>query len=164
MIKVLFALIAFLIRILEGFERVTLKELGVCISAPGIGLVIIVSLIYLGVAVGCAKQEASAAPISDKRVLERLAEAFEEVGQGLPVSPAIQPPKQKKSFVIDVFDRAGYSYRATLFAVAQSDSNDEINRGLIELLLFPTVGVGPEDVNSIYSAEELEAVRKLQLR
>lgn len=164
MIKALSALIAFLTRILEGFERVSLKKFGVCLGVSRIGLVTIVSLICLGIAVGCAKQEASAAPISDKRVLERLAEAFEEVGQGLPVSPAIQPPKQKKSFVIDVFDRAGYSYRATLFAVAQSNLNDEISRGLIELLLFPTVGVGPEDVSSIYSVEELAAVRKLQLR
>lgn len=164
MIKALFALIAFLIRTIESLKRLSPKKLGICICTSKFGFTAIVALISLGIVVGCSEQEASAAPLRDNTVLERLAAAYEEAGQNLPVSPAIQTPIQKKSFVIKVFDRVGYSYRATLFAVAQSDAKDEVNQGLIDLLLFPTVGVGPEDVNSIYSADEVEAVRVLQLR
>lgn len=133
------------------------------VGASKVGYAAITLLLCFCVAVGCAKQELSAAPLNDRSVLERLAVAFEDLGQSLPVSPAIQIPEQKKSFVIEVFNRAGYSYRATLFAVARSNLNDASNRDLIDLLLFPTVGLRPEDVSLIYSEDELEAVRQLQL-
>lgn len=97
-------------------------------------------------------------------MLEQLANAFENVGQSLPMNPMALTPEGKRSFVIDVFEHAGYSYQATLIAAAKAEILGENEKDLIELLLFPLIGVADDETATIFSPDEVDAIRKLSVR
>lgn len=165
MIKVLSALIAFQIRILEVDRTAMLLK---CVKFVPVNLITIafrsIVLLVMSMLIACTEQEAPAAPMGNKAVLEQLARAFENVGQTLPMSPMALTPEGKRSFVIDVFERAGYSYHATLNAAAKTDVLSENEKDLVELLLFPLIGVADDEVAAIFSPDEIDAVRKLSAR
>lgn len=80
------------------------------------------------------------------------------------MNPMALTPQGKRTFVVDVFKRAGYSYQATLIAAAETDVLGQNEKDLVELLLFPLVGVASGEINSIFSPDEIDAVRKLNAR
>lgn len=105
------------------------------------------------------------APIGDRAALERLAEHYEEISAQLPVSPPGLQAKGRKEFVERVFEASGYQYAATLHRMAEGgwDTNDQNARDLAQLLMLPHHGMtAEENIDDVYSPEELESMRKLQ--
>ena len=165
MIKVLSARIAFQIRILEATPTTMLRKRNVFWLGDALSIAFrFWVLLLISMSIGCSEKEAPAAPVGNKAVLEQLARSFENVSQTLPMNPMALTPQGKRSFVIDVFQRAGYSYRATLIAAAETVVVGQNEKDLIELLLFPLVGIGADEINSIFSPDEIDAVRKLNVR
>ena len=113
----------------------------------------------------CEEKQQRAAPAGDYAALEQLAEAYRKVGENYPVQLRAMPPKGRKEFLNKVFAQAGYSYSATLMAMGQSatDSSNQEQRDLVELLLLPVKGVSREVRADLYAAEELAAMQRLQI-
>lgn len=165
MIKVLSALIAFQIRIREANRSIMLRTYATFEPVDSLSIAFRSGvLLFLSMSIGCTEEQAPAAPMGNKAVLEHLARSFENVGQTLPTSPMTLTPKGKRSFVIDVFERAGYSYQATLTVAAEMEVYGQNEKDLVELLLFPLDGVAIDEINLIFSADEIDAVRKLAVR
>lgn len=106
------------------------------------------------------------APHGDLATLEKLADAYRDMANTLTQSPVQQIPSDKRAFVEKVFSKAGYSYNATLLALAadELDPADPRQRDMAELLLFPTIGVNEIDLAKLYPGPELAAVEKLKKR
>lgn len=112
----------------------------------------------------CDHQKPKPAALAEHAVLEQLAEAYNSVGERYPMQPQAMPPKGRKEFLDQVFSQAGYSYSASLSALAQSDveKTNPNQRDLAELLLLPARGLLDADLSPLFTADELSAVRKLR--
>ncbi len=121
---------------------------------------------------GCSKQGegqsngGQVAPLGKQEVLESLADAYRNVSAKLPASPAGLTHKGKRAFIETVFKNAGYDYQTTLLYIAGEDFNPEIqyHKDLAELILLPQAGLDENDLNSIYSATEIKAVKILRVK
>jgi hypothetical protein len=126
----------------------------------------VVMLLILVVSfVACGKETAKiAAPIGDLATLEKLADSYREMADRLPANPRGLMPKEKRRFVEQVFEHAGYNYAATLFALAnaQLDPFDQQQRDLAELLFLPQLGADPNEIAAIYTSAELQAIDTIQ--
>lgn len=116
---------------------------------------------------GCSDGEPTAAPRGDSATLGKLAASYERVSSQFDSNPHQLPLKERKRFVEFVFRDAGYSYAATLKALARdaSDSKpfDQQRRDLAELLILPHQGQSPGDAG-IYSQEQLRDIEAIQGR
>lgn len=114
----------------------------------------------------CAKDgPTTPAPIGDRAALETLAKHYEDISDKQTVTVPNMTAKGRKEFVERVFAESGYQYTATLHKMAQGgwDAQDQNARDLAQLLMLPHHGMRPdENVEDVYSAEELESMRKLQ--
>lgn len=113
---------------------------------------------------GCGADAQKPAPAGDHAVLEQLADAYRHVGELFPMQPQSMPPKGRKDFLNKVFAQAGYSYSATLMALAKVGGSitNQDHRDLVDLLLLPSKGLSDEDLASIYNTDEVLAVRQLR--
>ncbi len=130
---------------------------------------LLLSMVFLGM-VACGDYGAKvAAPLGDKAALEKLADAYRAVeeSQQLGGSPLSLPPEKRKKFIELVFAEGGYSYSATLHSLGQSVTQGKLNvidqniKDLAELLLVPHRAVAT-DLESIYSAQELQDIRAIE--
>ncbi|WP_455198261.1 hypothetical protein [Kaarinaea lacus] len=128
------------------------------------GNIVILIALSVGLAACESNQPGKAAPIGDHAVLEQLASAYRSVAAEYPVQPSSMRPKGKKEFVERVFTTAGYHYGATLtdFARQGVDVTNQDQRDLADLLFLPHQGLGIEEMDNLYSADELEAIRAIQ--
>lgn len=112
----------------------------------------------------CGQQQQKPAAMAEHAVLEQLAEAYNAVGEQYPMQPQAMPPKGRKEFLQQVFAQAGYDYSATLTALAQASVNkaNSNQSDLAELLLLPGRGFSDADLESVFSTDELVAVKKLR--
>lgn len=112
---------------------------------------------------GCTDTGKSAPP-GDHAALEQLADAYRTIAEGLPSNPLNQPPEDRRRFVDAVFREAGYDYAATLKQLGQGglDPAQALHRDLAQLILLPTSGLAREDIEKIYSTQELAAVEKIE--
>lgn len=104
-------------------------------------------------------------PAGDRPALEQLAEAYRSVAEDLPTNPLDQLPDNRRRFVEAVFQEAGYDYAATLNQLGQQgglDPAQTLHRDLAQLILLPTSGLADQDIEKIYSAQELKAVANLR--
>jgi hypothetical protein len=124
-------------------------------------LLLILALLVLS---ACDNGPLKSAPAGDHAVLEQLADAYRNVAQQYPVQPASMRPAGKKKFIEGVFTTAGYSFSATLKAVAKQgvDVTNQDRRDLVELLMLPHKGLTDADMATLYSTEELVAIRSIQ--
>ena len=113
---------------------------------------------------GCDNGTSKPAPIGDHAVLEQLAESYRSVAQQYPVQPVSMRPAGKKQFVEEVFKNAGYSFSATLmaFATKGADANSQDHRDLAELLFLPHQGLGETGLATMYTGDELAAIKAIQ--
>jgi hypothetical protein len=120
-----------------------------------------VLLALLLLCVGCTQEpkDLTAAPLGDRTVLEKLAEAYTEVSdEQLSVSPTSLDGVERKRFVEKVFARCGYSYGKTLHRMATDgvDKNNQLQVDMAELVLMPHRNPRiPTDLSDIYSGKEL---------
>lgn len=118
--------------------------------------------------VACGQASSNVAvPLDDVPALEKLANAFKDISRNHRLSPSALRPNQKKRFLMQVFDKAGYGYLATLQQLAQDknfDRHKKYHKDLAELVLFAHLGRGGVDKSTIYSAEELRHVRIIEKR
>lgn len=124
-------------------------------------LLLILALLVLS---ACDNSPLKPAPIGDHSVLEQLADAYRSVAQQYPAQPASMRPAGKKKFIEGVFTTAGYSFSATLKAFAKQsvDVTNQDHRDLAELLVLPHKGMTDADMATLYSSEELVAIRSIQ--
>ena len=124
-------------------------------------LLLMVSLLVLS---ACDNGTPKPAPIGDHAALEQLADAYRTVAQQYSVQPASMRPAGKKKFIEGVFTAAGYSFSATLKAFANQDldATNQDHRDLAELLMLPHKGLADSDMMTLYSTEELAAIRSIQ--
>lgn len=104
------------------------------------------------------------APLGEITALERLADGYQAVTDTLAANPVTLPPDQRRLFIKNVFLQSGYDYTATLTAVANGPLNlaDKNQHDLVELLLYPTVGLSDGDITELYSSAEASALIKLK--
>jgi hypothetical protein len=121
------------------------------------------ALLLIATLTACGEQKLQIAA-GNHAVLEQLAEAYRKVGEQYPVQPQAMPPEGRKKFVNQVFAQAGYSYSASLIALANvgADGAKPDRRDLAELLLLPTKGLSDKALTKVYSEDELAAVKRLQ--
>jgi hypothetical protein len=121
-------------------------------------------LFFILLVSGCENGSPKPAPIGDHAVLEQLAESYRSVAQQYPVQPASMRPAGKKKFVEEVFKKAGYSFSATLkvFAKQGVDVTSQDHRDLAELLMLAHKGLADTDMATLYSPEELDAIKAIQ--
>jgi hypothetical protein len=124
---------------------------------------VIASLFILGLE-ACSNETQKPAPLGEHAVLEQLAKAYDAVGEQYPVRPQSMPPKGRREFVERVFRQAGYSYSATLLAMAQpgADTTNQEQRDLAELLLLPAKGLSDEGLDTLFTDDELLAVKRVK--
>jgi hypothetical protein len=114
---------------------------------------------------GCENGSPKPASIGDHAVLEQLAESYRSVAQQYPVQPASMRSAGKKKFVKEVFEKAGYSFSATLKAFARQgvDVTNQKHRDLAELLFLPHKGLAETELATLYSSDELVAIKAIQI-
>ena len=120
-------------------------------------------LLLVAALTACGDERLPAAA-GDHAVLEQLAQAYRKVGEQYPISPHAMSPEGRRKFVDQVFKQAGYSYSASLSAMANgsADSTDQDQRDLVDLLLLPTQGLSDKSLSKSYSTEEQAAVQQLR--
>jgi hypothetical protein len=113
---------------------------------------------------GCDNGPLKPAPIGDHAGLEQLSEAYRNVAQQYPVQPASMRPAGRKKFVEEVFEKAGYSFSATLKAFASQgvDVSSQDHHDLAELLFLPHQGLAESELATLYSSDELVAIESIQ--
>lgn len=104
------------------------------------------------------------APIGDKTVLEKLATAYTNNVEKQQIAPASMLPNGKIEFIKQVFIDAGYDYSMTLLMLSgsQFDPTIQLHFDLAELVLLPQTGLSYDDYETIYTEEEVKALKKLQ--
>jgi len=109
-------------------------------------------------------EEMGPAPVGQRPVLEKLAEAYEKIAQQVEGNPRRLPPDERLRFVRFVFEEAGYDYEATLRSMASAPLNpmDTLQRDMAELLLLPHRAGGWVKPESVYPKTDLEAVNRLE--
>lgn len=124
--------------------------------------------LLIAVSAGCGERaHLPPAPIGDVKALEKLAHQYQELANGIDTNLRALPAKDLKDFVVRVFEGSGYSYAATLHALAQPGVNrqDQATRDLIELVLMPHLGSQlPVPLAELYSADELKDVQAIEAR
>lgn len=120
--------------------------------------------LLLVVVLTACENETLPAAAGDHAVLEQLAEAYRKVGDHYPMQPRTMSPEGRRKFVDQVFTQAGYSYSASLLALADgaADSTDQDQRDLSELLLLPAKGLSDNLLSKSFSDEEQAAVKRLR--
>ena len=105
-----------------------------------------------------------AAPLGEMQTLEKLASSYRNMAKQLSVAPSGLIPKGRRKFVEQVFNGAGYSYSATLFALAKVATGqvNQHHRDMKDLLLLPQAGLTQEDKLSLYNAEEQKALAAIE--
>lgn len=113
--------------------------------------------------VSCQSHSQPPAPLGERQALEKLAKAYDDLSERLPVSPTGLTPEGKLAFVRKVFDRAGYDFTGTLYAFAQlrRDTLNNHHRDMMELLLLPSQGVKESDLAKLYSKAEFASIEKI---
>lgn len=103
-------------------------------------------------------------PPGDRAALEQLADAYRAIAEGLPSNPVNLSVEDRRRFIDTVFREAGYDYSATVSALGKGglDPNEALHRDLAQLVLLPTTGLADEEIEKIYSAQELTAVARIQ--
>jgi|GEM_PF-1029295 len=129
----------------------------------GLGL----ALVLMSVACSQPEAELVPAPLGDRAVLEKLADAYTAVSdQRLGVSPMSLPGDERHKFVVEVFSRAGYDYSGTLrmLAMGDFDRNNQLHKDMVELLLMPhrNQKMAKMPAAKIYTGEELMDVATLE--
>lgn len=112
-------------------------------------------------AVACTdKQHAGAAPPGDKAALEKLADAYRNVAEGLPQNPTGLRPSARRKFLEQVFQQAGYDYSASLIALAGVDGSqiNQYHHDLKQLLYLPHYDKRIAQLSDVYSEEEIRAI------
>lgn len=107
------------------------------------------------------------APIDNKATLEKLADNYKKLSDKFPRSPMELPPDERKAFVEQVFINSGYSYDATLHAMATADIDFSKQNviDLAQLLTMPQRNASSmNDIKSIYSTSELQDMAALERR
>ena len=118
---------------------------------------------------GCSNDERAfaAAPLGDRPALETLADAYTDVSnKRLTVSPMTLHGKDRRDFLVRVFNEAGYDYSATLRVLAMDyDKTDKLHKDMAELVLMPhrnlTIKSQPAE---IYLPAELMDIATLERR
>jgi hypothetical protein len=121
-------------------------------------------VVLLGViSIACQPTNQSPAPLGERQALEKLAGVYDRLSQRLPISPSGLTPQGKLKFVHDVFKKAGYDYNATLNALAQTPSQtvNSYHKDMTELLFMPHRGLSRQDMETLYSKEELENIDRV---
>lgn len=109
--------------------------------------------------------EIGPAPLGDLSALEQLAESYTKVSdQMLATSPISLPGKERRRFLENLFQDAGYDFSQTLAALAEGlDNNNKLHRELAELVMMSHTKTNyPSDPAEIYSPEELQHVAKIE--
>ena len=130
-----------------------------------LGLVAMVLL--LGACSDESPQVLTPAPLGDRAVLQKLADAYTELSdEKLAVSPMNLLADERHDFVTQVFARAGYSYSATLSELASDafDKNNPLHRDMAELVLMPhhDQRLATMKPAEIYTSEELMDVAVIE--
>jgi hypothetical protein len=127
-------------------------------------LFLIAILAILSVSACDTRKPGDAAPLNDTNALEKLAAAYQEISDQLPVSPVKLPPKARLKFVGDVFEKAGYGYRETLTSLAEVHREEitKLHRDMLELLFMPHYRMQHEALSEIYSENEIQAINKIK--
>jgi len=112
----------------------------------------------------CSDNALKPAPVGEYTVLEELASAYRATSEQYPMQPQAMPPEGRRDFLTQVFMQAGYSYSATLLALADAEvvMTNQDHRDLVDLLLLPGKGISDTELATIYSADELAVVRRLR--
>lgn len=112
----------------------------------------------------CNNDVQKPAPVGDYAALEQLATAYRTVGEQYTMQPQAMHPEGRRDFLRKVFAQAGYSYSATLLAMADAEVSitNQDHRDFAELLLQPGKGLADADLASIYSADELTVILRLR--
>jgi hypothetical protein len=127
-----------------------------------------IGLLLLGLVVAACStpdEPGKPVPIGDKAALQRLADEYTKLAQGVPVSPMRLSPAKRKDFVVKVFAASGYSYSSTLHRMAAGgwDVNDQNAKDLVDLLFMPHTNIDPsQGLEGVYSKQEMADVRKVQ--
>ena len=113
----------------------------------------------------CDRGPETPAPVGRLATLQTLASEYEALADTLPTSPMQLPAEDRKRFVETVFRDGGYSYAATLKALARGewDKNDKNARDLVELVTLPHRQLrAGESMEGLYSEDELAAIRAIE--
>lgn len=124
-------------------------------------LVIVIACLLLLFASACTdKQQYGAAPLNDKATLEKLATAYRNIAQDLPVTPTGLRPTARRKFLEQVFRQAGYDYSSTLIALAQVPAQQVTQHhiDLKQLLYLPHFDRRIKQLSDIYSQDEIAAI------
>lgn len=123
-------------------------------------------LVSLLVAIAaCSKPEQGvAAPLGAKAALEKLATAYEQASEPLPVSPVSLAPKARRKFVENVFAEAGYDYIETLASISnvKKENFTKLHKDMLELLSLPHYRMSQEDYPLVYSEDEIKLINKIE--
>ena len=105
-----------------------------------------------------------AAPLGEIQTLEKLASSYRNMAKQLSVAPSSLIPKGKRKFVEQVFSDIGYSYSATLLALAKVPIQEvnQHHRDMKELLFLPHAGLIQQDKLALYSTEEQQALAAIE--
>lgn len=129
---------------------------------------IIISMLLSALLVACGNEPKTLtpAPLGDRMVLEKLAKSWEKISnENLNTTPMSLPGDQRKRFVEMVFTDNGYSYSATLHALATQnfDKSNQVYIDMAELVLMPhrnpKIPMEPAD---IYEPAELLDVAAIE--
>jgi hypothetical protein len=129
---------------------------------PAIFYYAAVALIALFSGCGDKSTALPPAPPGERVVLEKLAEAYEQISDQGSSSPNTWTPEDKHKFVREVFRKAGYDYSATLIRMGDAfRPADPLHRDLVELLFLPHTHIAPEKLSDLYSDEEIAAIERI---
>ena len=104
-----------------------------------------------------------AAPVNDEPALQKLADAYTQVREGLSVSPTGLNAQGKRKFVEKVFEKAGFSYHKTILAVAAipEKKRSQHLKDLKQLILMPASRLNKKHFSEVFSPEEITAINKM---
>lgn len=132
----------------------------------------LITLVFFGISTvlfssGCSEKTSPAinkpVPLGDKQALEKLATTYQALSDKLMVSPYKLRPQDKRQFIEQVFENAGYNYKSTLLTLTPNgfDSTIQLHRDLVELILLPQSGVKTKELSSFYSQSEIKEINTL---
>lgn len=129
---------------------------------------IIISMLLSVLLAACSNEPEilTPAPLGDQAVLEKLAKSWEKISnENLNTTPMSLPGDQRKRFVEMIFTANGYSYSATLHALATQnfDKNNQTYVDMAELVLMPHRNPKvPVEAADIYEPAELLDVAAIE--
>lgn len=126
---------------------------------------LLILTLAIGVAQACGNTDLIAAPIGDKKALEKLSASYTKLTEEMLTGPKNLNPQGQKLFLEKIFTDSGYSYSATLHALAEKgqDKSNQHVKDLAELMLMPHSGTAaPEKLSDLYNEQELMDIRKIE--